>query len=367
MLQIAIRADASVQMGTGHLMRCLTLADELKKVGAVCTFVCRPHVGNMIDTIEQRGHSVLVLPEVQSEFKSTPEDTAHANWLGTDWKTDALETARHLGDQVFDWLIVDHYSLDIHWEKCLRPSYQNLMVIDDLADRQHECDLLLDQNYGSTAERYAGLVPADCIQFYGPEFALLKPIYAQRRAEQSVRSGKIERVLIYFGGGADPMNLTGMALRAFQAPELKRIELDIVVGSSYEHKEELEAAAATRSRTRIHAQLPDLSELMARADLAIGASGATTWERCCLGLPSILVVCALNQEAIGEAMRMSGAAIVFHADDNLAADVKEQVVDLCLDTVSCLRMSDKAKRICDGLGVSRVSKEIISTSKTIVC
>lgn len=362
-MKIILRTDASSQIGTGHVMRCLTLADALREQGAECQFVCREHEGHLMDHIRSRGYEVQVLPKPSKNASSTT-DLAHASWLGVDWQTDADQTRWALGNEVRDWLIVDHYALDYRWESALRSSCKRVMVIDDLADRQHTCDLLLDQNYGSSAERYVGLVSTDCTQLHGPEFALLKPIYAQRRAEQNLRSGKIERVLIYFGGGSDPMNLTGMALSAFQSPELEKIELDIVIGSSYTHKAELEAAAANRGRTHIHTQLPDLSELMVRADLAIGAGGASTWERCCLGLPSILVVCARNQEAIGEAMRMSGVSVVFHSDGDLAIAFKEQVVGLCSDTVRYSKMSDKAREICDGLGALRTLKEINSVLKT---
>lgn len=358
-MRVAFRADASLQISTGHVMRCLTLADSLREQGTECQFVCREHEGHLMDHISSRGYEAHALPapSINTSFES---DLAHASWLGVDWKTDGDQTRQALSSETFDWLIVDHYALDHRWESALRSSSKRIMAIDDLADRRHDCDLLLDQNYGSSTERYAGLVPAECTQLHGSEFALLKPIYAQRRAEQSVRSGKIERVLIYFGGGADLMNLTGMALHAFQAPELKKIELDIVVGSSYAHKAELEAAA-NRDRTHIHKQLPDLSEVMARADLAIGACGATTWERCCLGLPSILVVCALNQEKIGEGIAKLGAGVVLYPSANFSAEIREQVVSLSEDTNHYLQMGYRSKRICDGLGVSRVAKEIIST------
>jgi len=361
-MRVAFRTDASLQIGTGHVMRCLTLADALRGQGAECQFVCREHEGHLMDQIRSRGYEAYALskPDANSLSES---DLAHASWLGVDWKTDAAQTLQVLGIEELDWIIVDHYALDHRWESALRSSCKRIMAIDDLADRQHNCDLLLDQNYGSSVERYAGLVPADCMQLHGSEFALLKPVYAHCRAEQNVRSGKIERVLIYFGGGADPMNLTGMALSVFQAPELLKIDLDIIVGLGYRHKAELEAAAASRGRTHIHTQLPDLSELMTRADLAIGAGGATTWERCCLGLPTILVVCALNQEAIGEAMRLSGAASVLHPSDNLTDYIRDITIELSTDTEKYFKMSNKAMLINDGLGLTRVYKEIITMSE----
>ena len=286
-MRIAFRADASLQIGTGHIMRCLALADALRQQGVECQFICRELEGHLMDHIHTCGYKVKALPKpiINTSFET---DLPHAHWRSGDWQEDTQQAKKILGSKKLDWLIVDHYELDHRYESELRSSSKRIMAIDDLADRRHDCDLLLDQNYGSSIGRYDGLVPADCTQLHGPEFALLKSIYAKRRAHQGVRKDKIEDVLIYFGGGADPMNLTGMALSAFLAPELTKIELHVVVGTYYEYREELEDIAATRGRTRIYSQLPDLSKLMINADLAVGAGGVTTWERFVWGYQVLL-------------------------------------------------------------------------------
>jgi len=337
-------------------MRCLTLADALREQGMQCHFICRTHDGHLMNLIAERGYQVDALPKPNGEMPGTVDDLAHASLLEADWSTDAQQTQHFLADTKLDWLIVDHYALDHRWESALRSVCNRMMVIDDLADRRHDCDLLLDQNYGSSAERYAGLVPAECTQLHGPEFALLKPVYAKRRAEQRVRSGKIEGVLIYFGGGADPMNLNGMALRAFQAPELTKIELDIVVGSGYAHKEELETVAVMRDRTRIHTQLPDLSELMVNADLAIGAGGATTWERCCLGLPSIVISIADNQRPACETSAVDDLIQYLGRVDNITPEViREQVRGLLGKPKRLRELSENGMKLVDGNGVGKVT------------
>lgn len=353
-MRVAFRTDASSQIGTGHVMRCLTLADVLSEQGAECQFICRNHEGNLMDHILSRGYEAYALPK-PSANASFESDLAHAIWLGVDWLTDAQQTLQLLKYTKLDWLILDHYALDHSWEFALRSSCMRMMVIDDLADRRHSCDLLLDQNYGSSTERYAGLVPAECTQFHGPEFALLKPIYAQCCAEQSVRTGKIERVLIYFGGGADPMNLTEMTLRAFQAPELKNIELDIVVGSCYAYKVELEAVATNRGRTCIYTQLPDLSGLMARADLAIGAGGGTTWERCCLGLPTIVISISENQRPACKALAEDGfIQYLGHADNVSIEVIRKQVLRLLRKPERLSELSEKCENLVDGKGVGKL-------------
>ena len=353
-MRVAFRTDASSQIGTGHVMRCLTLADALREQGAICQFVCREHEGNLIDHIRSCGFEVYALPKpiANASFES---DLAHAIWLGVDWPTDAQQTLQVLKDTKLHWLVLDHYALDQSWELALRASCGRMMVIDDLADRRHECDLLLDQNYGSSSERYLGLVPVECTQLHGPEFALLKPIYAQRCVKQSVRNRKIERVLIYFGGGADAMNLTEMAVRAFQAPELKKIELDIVVGSCYVHRAKLETRAAIRGRTCIYEQLPDLSELIANADLAIGAGGGTTWERCCLGLPTIVISVANNQRLTCEALARDGLIqYLGHASDVSAEVILMQVIELFEKPERLSELSEKGMKLVDGKATGKL-------------
>ena len=354
-MRVAFRTDSSLQIGTGHAVRCLTLADALSERGAQCRFICRAHEGHLINLIVQRGYHVDTPPMPVGETLNSGPDVAHSSWLGVDWAIDAQQTKHFLGDAGLDWLIVDHYALDYRWELALRSVSRRIMVIDDIANRRHDCDLLLDQNYGSSSERYLGLVPAECAQLHGPEFALLQPVYAKRRVERRDRSGKIERVLVYFSGGADPMNLTGMALRAFQVSALKKIELDIVVGQHCSHIQELKSEARARGNTRIHTQLPDLSALMLNADLAIGAGGVTTWERCCLGLPSIVISIADNQRPACEALaRDNFIQYLGHCCDVSTDVISEQVVELLGKRGRLSELSEKGMEFVDGEGVGRL-------------
>ncbi|HPZ14727.1 MAG TPA: UDP-2,4-diacetamido-2,4,6-trideoxy-beta-L-altropyranose hydrolase, partial [Bacillota bacterium] len=208
-LHIVIRTDASPAIGTGHVMRCLTLANALARKGVGVSFICREHEGNLCDLIEEQGFTVHRLPAPESSFEAdaTP---AHAAWLGAAWQEDARQTGaviRTLGIKP-TWLVVDHYGLDYRWEEALRPLVGRIFVIDDLADRAHDCDLLLDQNlFADMQTRYAGKVPADCRLLLGPEYALLQPIYAELHDRIPPREGPVRRILISFGG-ADRDNLT---------------------------------------------------------------------------------------------------------------------------------------------------------------
>ena len=205
-MNIIFRTDASLDIGTGHFMRCLTLADALRERGAECRFVCREHAGNLLDVIRQRGFEAYGLPLGDAvTAKSDVSDNLlplHAAWLGADWASDAEQTLAAIGDTKFDWLIVDHYALDARWEHRLRCSCHRLMVIDDLADRVHDCDLLLDQNLGRTAADYKERVPATCTVLAGAQYALLRPEFAALRAYSLERRAhpKLKRLLITMGG-----------------------------------------------------------------------------------------------------------------------------------------------------------------------
>lgn len=348
------RVDASGQIGAGHVMRCLTLADALADLGFLNKFVCRKHEGHMIELIEQRGYRAIGLDQDRN-FSMPTNDLAHAGWLGSDWISDSEETKEAMGSERVDWLVVDHYAIDRRWHQAMRPFVKRLLVLDDIADRSLDCDLLLNQNYGSSSARYEQLVPKHCMQLHGPGYALLKPLYSRLRDSASNRSGEIFSVLIYFGGGSDNLNLTSSAVEAFNTKDLKHIHLDVVVSVSYAHLHSLQVLASERGHTEIHSQLPDLANLMAQADLAIGAGGATTWERCCLGLPSIVVSIADNQNPACVALADSNIIQYPGEAKNISASHIREVVRLLLqNSKQMLSMSQKSMNLVDGLGVLKV-------------
>lgn len=264
-------------------MRCLTLADELRDKGHDITFVCRELPGNLISLIKEKAYVVC-----QLNWQDESNDF--------NWSKDVSETINVIETKKvdIDLLVVDHYQLDSRWESEIRDYTKKIMVIDDLADRKHNCDFLLDQNYYTNlAIRYDGLVPTETTKLLGPQFSLLRPQFYQARKLLNERSGEINNILIFMGGG-DSFNLTTVAIRAVQLIE-KKINLRVVIGATNPHYSEIEALCATLQNTALYIQVENMAELMVWADLAIGAGGATTWERCYLGLPSITLVFAENQ------------------------------------------------------------------------
>lgn len=298
-MKIAIRTDASLYMGTGHLMRCLTLAGEVRQQGHTVTFICRELPGNLCELIEKKGYHVYRLPFQDKDKNRIQTVQDVSSWLGATWREDAEQTISVLQEisiaSKIDWLVVDHYALDIQWERMMRPYVKRIMVIDDLANRRHDCDLLLDQNlYENMEQRYMGLVPETCKLLLGPQYALLRPEFREARKKLRPRDGTVRRILIFFGG-SDPTNETLKAIEAVKLLNRPDIEVDVVVGANNPHRCLIKEKCAAMPNFYFHCQVDNMAELMVKADLAIGAGGSTTWERCFLGLPSLVIVIADNQ------------------------------------------------------------------------
>jgi UDP-2,4-diacetamido-2,4,6-trideoxy-beta-L-altropyranose hydrolase len=325
MTLILIRADASLSIGSGHVMRCRTLARELERRGAAITFLCRRQRGDLISLLEQE-FPVLALPELSLvAHQGLHGRELYGAWLGCSQEQDAADCLRVLweaGIRSASWLVTDHYGLDAQWQAQLLNSLAQpkLLVIDDLADRPHLADLLLNQNvFGNEGgDGYRSLVPTTCRLLLGPHYALLGPEYAQLHPLVPSRS-ELRRVLVFLGG-VDPDNLTGRVLEALQAPELAHLAVDVVLGLQSPHRQAVAELAARRNNTTLHRPLHSLAGLIARADVAIGAGGATTWERACLGLPSMVITIADNQLplalALDEASKVQllGRAVTVSAD-----------------------------------------------------
>ena len=261
----AFRVDASSETGLGHLFRCRTLAETLRDRGGSVEFICRQLPGHQASLLSDAGFRVQALPAPPAATAALEGDYGH--WLGVSQDEDATQTDRWLSGTTADWLIVDQYALDARWEGQLRARTRRLMVIDDLANRQHDCDLLLDQNPPSSLhERYQGLTPAHCEHLLGVRFALMRPQYRARRRSADELARPIRRVFVFFGG-SDPHNLTGLVLEALSHASLRRLHVDIVAGPNYQHGTSLAELAAARPGTTLHGPRPHLADPMAEAAL----------------------------------------------------------------------------------------------------
>lgn len=334
-MKVAFRADASVQIGAGHVMRCLTLADALRAQGAQTQFLCRRLPGHLGDLILAREHALTWLPDTDADAESS----AAALTVG----------APH------DWLVVDHYALGAEWERAQRSLVKHVLVIDDLADRRHDCDLLLDQNLKS-ARCYDGLLPAACRVLIGPRYALLRPEFLRARLTSQPPSETAAHVLVCFGG-SDPLDLTGLTLDALDKLEHSGLTVDVVVGQSYPYRDRLQLRCASRPDTHFHYQAGNMAELMARADLAIGAAGVVTWERACLGLPALVITFADNQRPIASAAQAAGLLLwAGDAGEVSAAQLARTLASMLATPAQRKAMREACLELVDGAGCGRVVK-----------
>ncbi|MCY1344668.1 UDP-2,4-diacetamido-2,4,6-trideoxy-beta-L-altropyranose hydrolase [compost metagenome] len=358
---VIFRVDASIDIGTGHVMRCLTLADMLSNFGFECRFVCRDHPGSMMRLIRHRGFAVSELPRPKEQVECHAGEPAHSHWLGVDWQTDARQTLSAIGRVRAAWLIVDHYALDWRWERFLRPSIQHLMVVDDLADREHCCELLFDQSLGRSEADYRLLVPSDCQLLVGARYALLRPQFLGKRAYSLARRRDAEpRRLLVTLGGVDKDNITERVLCSLYACALpKEADIIVVMGA---HAPWLDAVRGRAARmpwkTRVVSNVDDMAALMSDADLAIGAAGGTSWERCALGVPTVMMVLAGNQREIAGKLASAGAARIVELGADFGDGVRNAVESLFSDKSARDIMSDRAAAICDGAGGLDVARHI---------
>ena len=315
-MKIVFRVDASLVMGTGHVMRCLTLAQVLKENGVIPKFICRKHEGNLIDKIHSSGFNVHEL-EVLEETKINNK-LAHSHWLGATQQQDADDCIDILKVEKTNWLIVDHYALDEQWQKKLKPYYKKIMVIDDLADRKHQCDILLDQNFGRSSKDYEILTLKSTKLLMGPKYALLRPEFEKLRQYSLDRRKKANfKSLLINMGGTDPDNITEKVIEKLQAANLpKNVIITIVMGKTAPHLQSVKRCASELPYySEVKVDIDNMAEIMANADIAIGASGSTTWERCCLGVPTLQLITAYNQEFIAQKLDKINAIKLVNIDE----------------------------------------------------
>ncbi len=356
-MRVMFRVDASLEMGSGHVMRCLTLANALNERSAICEFLCREHPGNLIGFIRDRGFPVINLGAPCSEVSAHP-GAQYLQWLGATQKSDASACKSALGDNQYDWMIVDHYGIDYRWQELLEFHYSRLAVIDDLATRNHCCDVLLDQTYGRPESDYQALVPEECKILTGSEYALLRPDFSRLREmslERRKNSG-LKRILISLGG-VDSNNVTERVLDGLcESPLPTDSEIVVVMGTTAPWLDAVRKRAARMPwSTSVLENVSDMASQMCAADLAIGAAGSTSWERCCLGLPTLMLILADNQRYAASLLSSAGAAHLLSSEEQLGDQLSQCIERALSDPGFLNNMTTAASGITDGAGASKVS------------
>ncbi|MCP4933879.1 MAG: UDP-2,4-diacetamido-2,4,6-trideoxy-beta-L-altropyranose hydrolase [bacterium] len=343
MLCAVFRADASMQIGGGHIMRCLTLANFLADHGWTCCFAVGPDTLQTMPTLSTSNHDIYQLQDCSADH--------------------AEEEAASIGAKYpdIDLLVVDHYQRDAIFETAMRPYSRKILVIDDIPKRLHDCDVLLDQTFGRQPADYEGITPPSACFLMGTDYALLRPEFKALRAKALERrqvSKEIKRLLVSLGA-SDPHKVTNMCLEAVKQTGMN-VEIDVVVGNGDPDAMGLTVLAEQMTQTVIfHGFEADMADLMVNADLAIGAAGSTSWERCCLGLPTLMIVTADNQLTIANQLGQAGAAIVLPRAEKLTPDDIAHRLTNVNKGEALPEMSARAAETCDGLGASRAFLAIL--------
>ena len=356
---VLFRLDANVEIGSGHLMRCLTLANALKRPGVACLFAGAAMPASWVERIEAGGHAWHPLP---ADVAVPRSEAGPADALAQ--ALDAAWCARLLAPFERSFVVVDHYGLDAAWERAIEAEGSRLLAIDDLADREHVARFLVDPNLGRTAQDYAGLVEPAARLEIGPAWASLRPEFARLRTQAQAKRSRahgVQRVLITFGG-SDNFRLSLDAVRAVLAcAALRDASIDVVFGTAAPWLPELQALLADRRphRHEIAVNATDMAQRMLAADLCIGAAGSTCWERCCLGLPSIQVTVAANQVEASQALEARGAAISMPREGDMTGPLERALAALATDSARLAAMAQAAFDVTDGLGATRLSELIL--------
>lgn len=332
---VVLRCDGGAVIGGGHVSRCVALADAFALQGWRITFACSRETLSVLPILQQRGYPIVVLDGTVSG--------------------EAAVLRLRLPDGC-DTLVVDHYGRDVGFETTLRGWAGRIVALDDATGRRHDCDVLVDS--GSVdATIYQGLIPTGARCLLGPEYALVRREFTDLRAEalERRRQNRLAGILVSFGA-TDPWNGTTLALDAM-AGLLPEASIDILLSSRAPHLDHIRQRLS--ERVRLHLDIGNPAPFMAQADLAIGASGVSSFERAALGLPAIQVTMVDNQRAIAHMLVHANAVIDCGAcDDGFPARLRQHVVTVAQSAGLRRALSTAASTLIDGRGALRVVEAI---------
>ncbi|MCG9752994.1 UDP-2,4-diacetamido-2,4,6-trideoxy-beta-L-altropyranose hydrolase [Vibrio brasiliensis] len=345
-MKVVFRVDASIYIGSGHVMRCLVLADELKKRGAEVKFSCIAQQGDMIDFIRERGHVVeVLLLDACSHTPTCPDD--YLGWLRRPLTVDAQDFIEKNPSP--DIVVTDHYAIGEAWQTLVKEKTGCLVVAIDDLERSHNADLIVDQTLGRHADSYR----SDGLVLTGIDFALLAPQFALNRRHAQHRKIDLDKIKVLISmGGIDQNNVTYKVAKAMAA--LEQVELTILMSRRSPHFDCI-ADWSKHQPNVVHLDfVHDMASLMIDHDISIGAAGSTSWERACLGMPSIIVPLADNQKEICRQLVTHKMALAIE-QARIDSDIKTLFLELCANWNDFVQNNFA---ICDGIGAQRVVNEL---------
>lgn len=362
-MDIVFRVDSSTEIGAGHIIRCLTLADELSKREVNIKFICRDLPGHLGNLVIKKNYilKLLTSPKLYSDGKSN-------NWLKVLWDIDADETIDAIESRI-DFLIVDHYGIDAEWHRKVSSITDKIMVIDDLANRLLHCDILLDQTFGRNKSDYFTCVEPGTLMLCGTKYALLREQFSKNR-EFAIAKRKsyrgIQQILISFGGADFNNNSANMLDIILDIDFNLNPTIKVVLGNSSLYLDEIKKQVKrSKLDVRIFPYVENMASLMLNADVAIGSGGSTSWERCTLALPTLIFVDADNQLLVAKNLEKIGAVNVIDKTKAYRETTNNVLLELDYNIDKYTAMSQSASSVCDGLGVKRVVERLVNQIKYI--
>ncbi len=354
---LIIRVDSGVHIGAGHIFRCLALVEVLNEKFSSIIFISRNFVGNFSEFVERRGYNMHFLKENTENFSFPFNNNEEQISFQKD---DASLTISNMKDiEGPKWLIVDNYFLDKNWELMIKPYVEKLIVIDDLANRFHDCDILVDQNFYKNCEsRYDKLLSKNCTRLLGTKYASLLEVFKHFRTTNKKFENEIKRILISFGA-SDPTNETAKVLESIKILGQKNLLVEVIIGYANPNKDEIKKNYSHLPSISLHYEIKNVGEIMAKCDLAIGAGGVTLWERCCLGIPAIVSILSEDQREAVEAAAENGCIINLGYAHTLNSTDYVNAIKKINPTI-LENMSKKCINLVDGEGCMRVAKTIFS-------
>lgn len=370
---IAFRADASERIGSGHVRRCQSLAAALQRRGAGIRFVMRAWPGQAEPSLPDPSIHVLALPAGPAATNpslvaraAADASVAHAGWLGSDWQTDADQTIARLAAEPVAALIIDHYALDARWHRRVQGALRcPLVAIDDLADRPLAVDLIIDHNHAADHRlKYQAVNQTGCRILGGPRLALLAERFAsapRNPAAHPVRSIGV------FMGGMDLHNMSERAWRGLREQAGFAGAIEVVSTHANPNLERLRALRAVDTSLQLTLDLPDLADFFGRHELHIGAGGGATWERCCLGAPTLALIVADNQRQV--LLPLAGLQVLSLIEQELpdAACIGSRARVMIEQSALRSQLASQAVQLVDGQGCRRIAQNISDLVSATCC
>jgi UDP-2,4-diacetamido-2,4,6-trideoxy-beta-L-altropyranose hydrolase len=338
---LLMRADASVAMGTGHVMRCFALAQAWQDGGGRAVFAM-----------------AQATPAVEERLRRESTGVARLN-AKPGSADDAQETIALARVEQACWVVVDGYCFGADYQAALKHAGLKVLFIDDNGHAWHySADLVLNQNAHADEELYCSREPSTKL-LLGPRFAMLRREFSAWRGWKREIAVVARKVLVTMGG-SDPDNFTRKVVDALCGITGEELQIRVLAGGSNPHAASLAELAGGENSIQLVRDATDMPEQMSWADLAVAGAGSTCWEMCFMGLPALLIDLAENQTPIANELARRGTARYLGNSKTVTPEMVAVETRRVLGSVAERRaMSQRGRELVDGAGAERVVRELL--------